>query len=90
MSYSPGRKHDDSTTPLIQLPNDHLMDADIPHLQLGICRPRVLRHTIADRIESEMRGVDSSVLRLTPLKPDVEGMQLALRNLDEKRADNMW
>lgn len=84
------RKHDDTSAPLIQLPDDHYMDADVPRIQLGVCRPRVLRHTIDDRIESEMRGVDPTALRWTSLGPDVEGIQLALRNLNEKRADNMW
>lgn len=65
-------------------------EIDPPKIQLGFCRPRNLRETIADRIESEMRGVDPSQLSSTPLGEDVAGIQLALRNLNEKRADNMW
>lgn len=73
----------------IQLPPSD-EEVDPPVMTLGFCRPRILRETIEDRIESEMRGVNPSELTSTPLGPDVEGIQLALRNLNEKRADNMW
>eukprot|EP00796_Vickermania_ingenoplastis_P012043 gene12043-8295_t len=72
----------------LQLP-DSDEEIDPPKVQLGFCRPRNLRATIADRIESEMRGVDPEELSSTPLGEDVEGIQLALRNLNEKRADNI-
>lgn len=74
---------------IITLP-DSDEEIDPPVMQLGTCRPRILRDVITDRIETEMEGVDLTQLALTPLQNDVAGIQLALRNLNEKRADNMW
>lgn len=76
-------------TDRVELPGSD-EEIDPPVVQLGFCRPRNLRETIADRIESEMRGVDASKLASSDLGEDVAGIQLALRNLNEKRADNMW